>query len=713
MGYLGRRIGKSQDTGNAHPESKTDVGGGVLDLFAAGYFERQGKSYNAPGEPLPEGMIASGGIISDYTSGSNAYRAHTFTTSGAFEVTSVGGFGNNIEFLVVAGGGGGGGSRDNYAGQGGGGAGGLITNMPGVATPAGSPNPNVPLTRSATFDVAEGGTYPVVVGGGGIGGMYPGNPGRGGNGSDSVLTHTSAPKTITATGGGGGSGATDAPTQEGADGGSGGGGSGYPTSSQGGGDASPNSNPDRQGHPGGDGAPGGPDSSGGGGGGAGGPGEAGLGPGHPRGARGGLGVSASITGIATVYAGGGGSGFYFNPNSDSFPPSAPENDGGGGSGGLGGNGNRSNTRGYPGTPGSGGGGGGATAHHPPSGPRRGGDGGGGVVIVRYQIGTITAQQKATGGLVSYYGNKTIHTFTGNGTFATTSNWDAGTNEVEYVCVGGGGGGGGTDPNCWGAGGGGAGQMRTGTTTISHPSPVAIAIGAGGRGGTKYDGQPGSNGSNTTIGFPAGTITGYGGGSGASNAPNTSSNGNHGVNYPNTSVGSGSGGGANRDSGSNAGIGGPAALGAYPGGSMPGGNHYVGAGGGGAGGAGGRGSDEPSARTAEEILTDGIGGVGLQVPTTFRDPAVTFDGVHSNAQHYLAGGGGGGMFNPSPQVNPDKGGKGGGGAGGGGAPGVPGSRGFAGGTNTGGGGGGAGSFNDPTVFYGGHGGSGIVLIAYPT
>ena len=46
MGYLGRRIGKSQDTGNSFPDNGPDVGGGILDLFASGYFERQGKSYN-------------------------------------------------------------------------------------------------------------------------------------------------------------------------------------------------------------------------------------------------------------------------------------------------------------------------------------------------------------------------------------------------------------------------------------------------------------------------------------------------------------------------------------------------------------------------------------------------------------------------------------------------------------------------------------------
>ena len=108
----------------------------------------------------------------------HAYRAHTrFAASGAtFEVTSIGAFGNNIEFLVVAGGGGGGQDQETtmqdkvavvlVV---------LITNVPGVATPGPSPNPNVPLTRSSVFDVANaGGTYPVTVGAGGMGGFYPG-----------------------------------------------------------------------------------------------------------------------------------------------------------------------------------------------------------------------------------------------------------------------------------------------------------------------------------------------------------------------------------------------------------------------------------------------------------------------------------------------------------------------------------------------------------
>ena len=115
----------------------------------------------------------------------------------------------------------------------------------------------------------------------------------------------------------------------------------------------------------------------------------------------------------------------------------------------------SNTRGDAGAAGTGGGGGG-TGYN--SGTNVGGaHGGSGVAILRYQIGTITAQQKATGGAISYYGGKTIHTFTGSGTFATTSDWSAA--NVEYVVIGGGGAGGwGTGDD--GHGGGGAGAYRT-------------------------------------------------------------------------------------------------------------------------------------------------------------------------------------------------------------------------------------------------------------
>ena len=109
MGYLGRRIGLSQDKGDSTPGGADGaVGGGILDLLASGYFERQDKIYNAPGAQLT-GHTATGGVISDYTDpgSGNIYRAHIFTSSGTFNVTETGTFGDTVEYLVVAGGGGG------------------------------------------------------------------------------------------------------------------------------------------------------------------------------------------------------------------------------------------------------------------------------------------------------------------------------------------------------------------------------------------------------------------------------------------------------------------------------------------------------------------------------------------------------------------------------------------------------------------------------
>ena len=146
MGYLGRRIGLSQDQGDSNPGAAGGaVGGGLLDLFAHGYFERQGDIYNAPGLDPATGLTATGGVISDYTSGSDVYRAHVFTSSGTFVVNTLSeniSGGDNIEYLVVAGGGGGGGGV--YAG--GGGAGGLRTNLSGH--PMSTNNPSTTVSTS-------------------------------------------------------------------------------------------------------------------------------------------------------------------------------------------------------------------------------------------------------------------------------------------------------------------------------------------------------------------------------------------------------------------------------------------------------------------------------------------------------------------------------------------------------------------------------------
>ena len=41
MGYLGRRIGKSQNTGRSEDGANGNLGGGILDLFDQGYFKRR------------------------------------------------------------------------------------------------------------------------------------------------------------------------------------------------------------------------------------------------------------------------------------------------------------------------------------------------------------------------------------------------------------------------------------------------------------------------------------------------------------------------------------------------------------------------------------------------------------------------------------------------------------------------------------------------
>ncbi len=217
MGYLGRRIGLSQDQGDSNPGAAGGaVGGGLLDLFTNGYFERQGDIYNAPGAPPPPpvGLTATGGIISDYTSGSDVYRAHIFTSSGTFDVTAPGTFGDTVEYLVVAGGGGGG-ENDTDRG-GGGGAGGLRSNFPTIPAPFKTPV----LTSTVQ-------SYAITVGAGGVGASLSGagfiNPGSnssigsivvasGGGGGGNRLndpapgTFPSSPEMAGGSGGGGGSG---------------------------------------------------------------------------------------------------------------------------------------------------------------------------------------------------------------------------------------------------------------------------------------------------------------------------------------------------------------------------------------------------------------------------------------------------------------------------------------------------------------------------
>jgi len=277
--------------------------------------------------------IASGGIITIYSSGGVNYMVHTFLTSSTFTPTSSG----TVDILMVAGGGGGG-LVGNVSG--GGGAGGVL-----VATGF----------TTTTQD------YTVTVGGGGATNTNGGNTTAFG---------------VTALGGGtGGQGDVyDTTERLGEDGGSGGGGNyGYA------GGAATQTSPTGftgYGSAGGTGGPSGAWYPAGGGGGA---SAVGNTPATNTSAgHGGAGLanyfrdgntSGTTAGIH-IFGGGGGGGLWATTNYSS---------GGSGGGGTGGNYNGS-LAGVSGTANSGGGGGaGATAAHPSA------AGGSGIVIIRYTI----------------------------------------------------------------------------------------------------------------------------------------------------------------------------------------------------------------------------------------------------------------------------------------------------------------------------------------
>lgn len=244
--------------------------------------------------------------------------------------------------------------------------------------------------------------------------------------------------------------------------------------------------------------------------------------------------------------------------------------------------------------------------------------------------------------------------------------------ASYLVVAGGGGGG----DSYG-GGGGAGGYLTGTTSLNPTQSYTVTVGAGGAGSTSSS-LTGNQGSNSV--FNAITSTGGGGGGSANDVLNSS-----------TSIGanggSGGGGAANASGGTVTRAGG---SGNTPSTSPSQGNNggsgvtdsatYRAAGGG--GGSFAVGSNGTSG-------VAGAGGAGT--PLSISGASVTY-----------AGGGGGGGF----AVTQGAGGTGGGGAGGVSTSTAP----VAGTANLGGGGGGAG---DVTTFNGASGGSGVVIISYPS
>jgi hypothetical protein len=248
--------------------------------------------------------------------------------------------------------------------------------------------------------------------------------------------------------------------------------------------------------------------------------------------------------------------------------------------------------------------------------------------------------------------------------STYTEWKHAPTSVEYIVVAGGGSGGNQE-----GGGGGAGGLTSGIySSLLLDTIYTVSIGGGGPATvTNTTSQNGVNGTNSSF---IGAVA-YGGGYGSS----------PGVASPAAGIGGSGGGGA---------AGGAGASGIV-GQGFAGGTGFVGTsyGGGGGGGAGGLGANGNASY-------GGAGGIGYV--TNF----------YGNTT-YFAGGGGGGTYDG---VSPSYGGLGGLGGGGRGGGTVTSGIAFAGNTNTGGGGGG-GMNQGGTYNASGAGGSGVVLLRYPS
>ncbi|MEK7151736.1 MAG: glycine-rich domain-containing protein [Patescibacteria group bacterium] len=271
-----------------------------------------------------------------------------------------------------------------------------------------------------------------------------------------------------------------------------------------------------------------------------------------------------------------------------------------------------------------------------------------------------------------YFDSTLGKFRGyNGTAWVAFSTSAATTIKVLVVAGGGGGA--SNP-----GGGGAGGLLYDSTHNVTAQAYTVTIGSGGS-GNNGAATKGSNGGNSV--FDTMTAIGGGGGGGYSGASS---------NYLGQNGGSGGGGG---DNGSDVGqVGGTGTSGqGYGGGSAYGASQATRGGGGGGSGAAGANA------TSGNAGNGGAGTADASVGNLLSDASAGVGG-------YITGGGGGGY-------DSRLGGAAGSGGSGGGGAGADGGTATAGTANTGSGGGGAGYTSGYGI--GGDGGSGIVIISYPT
>ena len=244
-------------------------------------------------------------------------------------------------------------------------------------------------------------------------------------------------------------------------------------------------------------------------------------------------------------------------------------------------------------------------------------------------------------------------------------------DVQYLVIAGGGS---ASSGVYNGQGGGAGGYLTGTLSVALSTNYEASIGAGGASVTN---QAGVQGGNSTFA----SITSDGGGAGGSGTSSTGGSGGSG------GAGSVAGGSASTGQGYNGGVG-------------DGINGWVAGAGGGAGAIGG------SISGGGTDWVAGTGGIGA-TPTIITAAQATTLGIGEvvSSTLYFAGGGGGGGYNyPGYTFTPGAGGNGGGGDGSNSTSGGNGSN------YTGGGGGGG---NMRPDIASGAGGSGVVLLKYPS